>query len=212
MDKIQEILYHIEELYSEKPSQFKIEQMCKSNPVKYQAWVDAFKDYDLSDVLTAIDEYWEFKNSKTKPNVAQIKAILNMRKAEKIPEVEEIGKLSLADLAWSQMNLDIENGVCRNNLYVYRDAERIILEDWLLHEVPTEVWRKMSYASRLKVATEKGLTARFSEALTQAAQKRFGRDYEFESEKDMEARKSGGNNANFDDAAKYLAAHWKMGA
>lgn len=211
MDKIQEILYHIDELYSEKPSQFKIEQMCKSNPVKYQAWVDAFKDYDLSDVLTAIDEYWEYKNSKTKPNVAQIKAKLNARKAEKIPEVEEIGKVSLADLAWSQMNLDIENGVCRNNLYVYRDAERIILEDWLLLEVPAEVWRKMSYASRLKVATEKGLTARFGEALTQAAQKRFGRDYEYQSANEIEANRARCGTVN-NDAAKTLAAHWTQGA
>ena len=214
MEKAQEILFHIEELYTENPSEDKIIRQCEENPVRYQAWVDAFKDYDLADVLTAIDEYWEFKNSKTKPNVAQIKAKLNARKAEKISEqVEEVPAVKCIDYAWLQMNRDIEAGSCRNNLYVYRDAEKIVLEDWLMRELPVEVWRKMSYASKVKVATEKGLFANFGEALTQAAQRRFGKDYEFPSASDLEAAKGVvSRDKSENDMAKVLAAHWKMGA
>lgn len=230
MEKAQEILFHIDELYTENPSEEKIIRACQENPVRYQAWVDAFKDYDLSDVLQAIDEYWEFKNSKTKPNVAQIKAKLNARNTEKVREIAETtAQAAKGDYAWERMNADIEAGSCRNNLYVYRDAEQIVLNDWLAREIPASVWCKMSYASKLQQATEKGLLNNFDEALRQAAQKRFKRDYEFQSANDLEnaknhkavdpltslnARRDDGLNTqgmtnNLTEAANILANHWR---
>ena len=205
--KAQEIIFHIQELYTENPSEEKVIRQCQENPVRYQAWVDAFKDYDLSDVLQAIDEYWEFKSSKTKPSVAQIKAKLNARNVEKLHEVPENTQASKGDFAWERMNADIEAGSCRNNLYVYRDAERIMLNEWLVEYFPIAVLRKMSYASKLEQAKEKGLIGNFDEALRQASQKRFGRDYEFESENDMK----GENNFSFDlqKKSESLASHWR---
>lgn len=199
MEKAQEILFHLDELYTENPSEEKVIRQCEENPVRYQAWVDAFKDYDLSDVLMAIDEYWEFKNSKTKPSVAQIKAKLNARNVEKVKDVSTSADIAKGDFAWERMNADIEAGSCRNNLYVYRDAERIVLNDWLAREIPASVWCKMSYASKLEQATEKGLLGNFDEALRQAAQKRFGKDYEFQSANDIASLKESGR--SLDDAS-----------
>lgn len=221
MQQAQEILKHIDELYLQKVDLQKIENMPETNPIQYQAWVDAFKDYDLSDVLLAIDEYWEFKNSKTKPNVAQIKAILNAKKTEKQREITPTVQVAkCGDYSWNAMAADIEAGCNRNSLPVYRDAEKIVTSDWLLREIPADVWRKMSQQSRVKVAMEKGLFNNFDEALRQAAQARFGRDFEFLSKNDLENQKNSGTgttagmtaNESAADIGKTLAAHWKMGA
>lgn len=212
MEKAQEILFHIDELYTENPSEEKIIRACKENPVRYQAWVDAFKDYDLSDVLQAIDEYWEFKSSKTKPSVAQIKAKLNARNVEKLHEVPENTQAAKGDFAWERMNADIDAGSCRNNLYVYRDAERIVLNDWLAREIPASVWCKMSYASKLAQAKEKGLLNNFDEALRQAAQARFKRDYELPSANDIaNTNNKAAANENYNgDIVNYLGSHWRV--
>jgi len=180
MEKTQEIIWHIEELYTVKPDKDKFIKSCEENPTRYQAWEDAFKEYDLSDVLTAIDEYWEFKNSKTKPNVAQIKAKLNAKQTEKLKESSDCNEVLQGDFAFERMNADIKAGSCHNNLYVYKDAEKIVLDDWLAREMPASIWAKMSYGSKLKQAIDKGLMNNFEEALRQSAQKRFGRDCEFE--------------------------------
>lgn len=219
MEKAQEILFHIDELYTENPSEEKIIRACEANPTRYQAWVDAFKDYDLSDVLQAIDEYWEFKNSKTKPSVAQIKAKLNARNVEKLHEVPENTQAAKGDFAWERMNADIEAGSCLNNLYVYRDAERIVFNEWLVEYYPSDVVRKMSYASKLAAATEKGLLNNFDEALRQAAQARFKRDYEFESANDISNRDSRADGSRMTESASQvmtgteavntLMAHWR---
>ena len=210
MEKAQEILFHMDELYTENPSEEKIIRQCQENPVRYQAWVDAFKDYDLSDVLQAIDEYWEFKNSKTKPSVAQIKAKLNARNTEKVREIAETtAQAAKGDYAWERMNSDFEAGSCRNNLYVYRDAEQIVLNDWLAREIPASIWCKMSYASKLQQAQEKGLLGNFDEALRQAAQKRFKRDYEFQSANDLENAKEHAS-YYYSQAAQSLASHWRV--
>lgn len=208
MEKAQEIIYHIDELYGEKPSQYKVEQMAKANPVRYQAWVDAFKDYDLSDVLLAIDEYWEFKNSKTKPNVAQIRAILNAKSIERVKEATQtVAQAAKGDFAWERMAADIEAGCCRNALYVYRDAKRIVLTDWLSQEMPRDIWARMDYSARYKQAMDKGLYNNFDEALRMAAQARFGRDFEFLSKNDLENQKNSGT-GDVNAVIGSLAAHW----
>lgn len=220
MEQAQEILKHIDELYLTRVDLQKIEDMPETNPTQYQAWVEAFKDYDLSDVLLAIDEYWEFKNSKTKPNVAQIKAILNAKKAEKQKEILTVAETvaKCGDVAWERMNADITAGCCRNNFYIYRDAERIVLTDWLVQQIPADTWQRLSYQSRVKVATDKGLLNNFDEALRLVAQARFGRDFEFLSANDMENQKNGFKARGIltsptapQNVAKTLAAHWKAG-
>ena len=57
MEKALEILKHIEELYVAEPDLNKFERIAQKNPERVAAWDEAFKDYDLSDVLVAIDEF-----------------------------------------------------------------------------------------------------------------------------------------------------------
>lgn len=82
MEKALEILYHIEELYTENPDREKLNRLAEQNPERVQAWTDAFAEYDLSDVLMAIDDFWQYKSSKSKPSVAQIKAVLTTKQVE----------------------------------------------------------------------------------------------------------------------------------
>jgi hypothetical protein len=226
MEKAQEILFHIDELYTENPSEEKIIRQSQENPVRYQAWVDAFKDYDLSDVLQAIDEYWEYKNSKTKPNVAQIKAKLNAKNTEKMAKTT-VAEEAKADFAWQRMDEDIEKGKCNWNMPTYRMAERIVLEEWLSKEMPADLWQRMDYYGRVKQAKEKGLFDRFDDALIEASRRKFGRDYQFESENDIKSAKNErahrtlcgdshgvktpqNDKDGMNNMAATLAAHWKM--
>ena len=108
MEKALEILKHIEELYVAEPNLAKLEKMACNNPERVQAWEDAFREYDLSDVLDAIDNYWEFKSSKSKPSVAHIKAILNVKKVDKTGEIEVVEPMT--DYAVTFMQRDIQRG------------------------------------------------------------------------------------------------------
>lgn len=80
MEKELEILKHINELYVGDTTDEEIIRFAEKNTEKVAAWKAAFVKYDLVDVLQAVDEYWNFKNNKTSPRVAQILAILNSKK------------------------------------------------------------------------------------------------------------------------------------
>jgi hypothetical protein len=219
MEKAQEILFHIDELYTENPSEDKIRQMAENNPTRYQAWVDAFKDYDLPDVLTAIDNFWEFKSSKTKPNVAQIKAILTSHKAEKLRQAAASAPKKELPTPENLMAQDVAVGCCRNNLYVYREAFDICLNQFLPEVIPADVAEHAFYPRNVQLAVENGVFGRFDEAMLMAAQRRFRRDYEFPSANDLEAMKKAGVKPDSshslrmtekgDDAVKTLSAYWR---
>jgi len=210
MEKAQEILFHIDELYTENPSEDKIRQMAENNPTRYQAWVDAFKDYDLPDVLTAIDNFWEFKSSKTKPNVAQIKAILTSHKAEKLRQAAASAPKKELPTPENLMAQDVAVGCCRNNLYVYREAFDICLNQFLPEVIPADVADHAFYPRNVQLAVENGVFGRFDEAMLMAAQRRFGRDYEFPSANDMEAmKKNGKKSVDFKQTVGNLASHWR---
>lgn len=176
--------------------------------VDIQAWVEILEGYSQTEILEGLKNYRKCVPYDKAPNPASFKDYLP---AKHKPVAEITASQAKGDLAWEQMNSDIEAGSCRHNLYVYRMAEKIVLGEWLLEYMPLEVVRKMSYASRLKAATEKGLVYQFADALTQASQRMFGRDYEFQSANEIEANKERCGTVN-NDAAKTLAAHWTQGA
>ena len=212
MEKAQEILKHIDELYCIKVDLKKIENMPETNPTMYEMWSDAFKDYDLPDVLTAIDNFWEFKSSKTKPNVAQIKAILTSHKAEKLRQAAESAPKKELPSPENLMAQDVDAGCCRNNLYVYREAYDICLDKFLREVVPDDVVDHAFWPRNVQLAVENGVFGRFDEAMLIAAQRRFGRDYEFPSANDLEAMKNNGHykgSANITELAASLASHWR---
>lgn len=80
MEKELEILKHINELYVGDTTDEEIIRFAEKNTEKVAAWKAAFAKYDLADVLQVVDEYWNFKNNKTSPRVAQILAILNSKR------------------------------------------------------------------------------------------------------------------------------------
>ena len=182
--------------------------------IDVQVWTEILEGYSQTDILEALKNYRKNVPYNVAPLPAKFKEYLPEKNRH--VETETTAQAAKGDFAWEQMNADIEAGSCRNNLYVYRDAERIVLEDWLMRELPIEVWRKMSYASRVKVATEKGLFGDFDEALRMAAQKRFNRDYEYLSANDLEnlrqqkSKSSSGNSAvkSVQNTVNYLASHW----
>lgn len=177
MEKAQEILLHIDELYTENPSEDKILHLAENNPTRYQAWVDAFKDYDLSDVLRAIDEFWEYKNSKTKPNVAQIKAILNAHRAETIKETAEVKELPTAYHFWKQ---DGESGDLKYFLSDYERAFNLCINDYLAQVIPAEEFSRMSWQRRIRSALDNGVLNRMPSALQAVCEKpRFLSDNEY---------------------------------
>lgn len=167
-------------------------------------WVAVLDGYSQTDILEALKIYRKNVPYDVAPLPSKFKEYLpHKHHTEEVPTAE----LAKGDYAWERMNSDIEAGSCRNNLYVYRDAERIVLNEWLIEYFPREVIRKMSYSQRLQQATEKGLLGNFDEALRQAAQARFKRDYEFESANDIENSRQ---HHNFDlkKTSESLAAHW----
>ena len=209
MEKSQEILYHIDELYTQKPSEEAVLRHCEENPTRYQAWVDAFKDYDLSDVLEAIDSFWEYKNSKSKPNVAQIKAILNAHKTEKSSSSSDTPEMNYFAPAESLMTRDIELKCNRHLLAVYKLAVDYITQDLLLEVIPSSEWRKMDFSQKLLLAKKKGLFDRFDEVLVYVCKLNYGKEYQFESESILEnANKRTGK--TFEDGVNLLANHWRM--
>lgn len=207
MEKAQEILFHIEELYTENPSEEKIIQACEKNQTRYQAWVDAFNGYDLSDVLSAIDNFWEFKNSKTKPNVAQIKAILNAHKTEKTTETRE-GEFNALSPAIQRMESDIESGNCHHLLPVYEEAVKYILTDKLIDLVGVSEWRNMDYSKRYQTAKNNGLFDDFDMTLRGVCLKNYGKEEQFQSENDL--INASGYHYSARDEIKTLASHWGL--
>lgn len=181
----------------------------RPDEIDVMAWTEILEGYSQTDILDALKNYRKNVPYNVAPLPAKFKEYLPEK--YKHVETETTAQAAKGDFAWERMNSDIEAGSCRNNLYVYRDAERIVFNDWLAHEIPASVWCKMSYASKLQQATEKGLLNNFDEALRQAAQARFNRDYEFESANDIAGTReiTTSPSAPRNDVVNILANHWR---
>lgn len=206
MEKALEILKHIEELYVAEPDLNKFERMAQKNPERVKAWDDAFKDYDLSDVLCAIDEYWNFKSSKSKPSVHHIRAMLNTKKdVEKV--ISNVAEEKLSDYASDFMARDIKIGCNRHILPVYQKAVRYVAEERLSEELPYDEWRNLSFAERCEKAMQKGLFNGFDDILVAICKKYYGKDYQYESKNmlgDSRAR------FNYQKTVENLANHFRV--
>lgn len=176
MEKALEILKHIEELYANDPDTAKIEKMAIKNPERVGMWEQAFKDYDLTDVLLAIDKYWEFKSNKSRPSVAQLKATLNAREVERKDTSNHDG-VKYINPANEFMQRDINLGTCRHTFSEYNEAVNYIINDLLREEMPVSEWVNMDYSKRYNQAMKKGLFNEFDNVLIQVCRKRYGKDY-----------------------------------
>ena len=206
MEKALEILKHLDELYVEQPDFSKLEKMAQNNPERVQAWEDAFREYDLVDVLNAIDEFWNFKSSKSKPSVHQIRAMLTSKKdVEKV--VGRANVEPMTDYAVAFMQRDIQTGSNRHLLPVYQKAVRYIAEDMLAKEIAFEEWKGLNFGERCERAMQVGLFNHFDDVLVSTCHKYYGKDYQYDSASMLNARKV---NYDYDRADGDLANKFKM--
>lgn len=178
MEKGLEILQHIEKLYSKDYDESYAMKLASKNPDMVEAWNDAFKDYDLVDVLCAIDEFWNFKSSKSRPSVAHIRAILSGKK-DVVKPVMPSNTPKTIDPAVSFMQRDIELGRCHHLLPIYQRAVKYTCEELLYQEIPTDVWRRMSFPTRYEQAMKHGLFNDFEETLKSICFMLNGKEYQF---------------------------------
>lgn len=178
--------------------------------IDVQVWTEILEGYSQTDILDALKNYRKNVPYNVAPLPAKFKEYLPQK--GKHEQIETTAVLVKGDFAWEQMERDIEAGNCRNNLYIYREAERIILNEWLVEYLPVEVLRKMGYAGKLQRAQEKGLLSNFSEALRQAAQRLLGRDYELQSKNDLKtaAQKRTEQAEPLKKTYGNLASHWRV--
>ena len=180
MEKALEILKHIDELYVEQPDFSKLEKMAQNNPERVQAWEDAFKAYDLTDVLNAVDEFWNYKSSKSKPSVHQLRAMLTTKKDVVATNGEATREEKFVDYASLYMARDIKLGTNRHLLPIYQRAVKYIVEDMLLEQISSQEWHQLDYSGRCARAMQLGLFNRFDDVLVYICQQLYGKDYQFE--------------------------------
>ena len=203
MEKELEILKHINELYVGDTTDEEIIRFAERNPEKLAAWDAAFKAYDLSDVLTAIDEYWNFKNNKTSPRVAQILAILNSKREVEKDSFSVDAQASRFDESnwryWVGIDLAralMIRGGNKNLRFWYKKAVDAILAERVDRLPEARFW---DYGRKVKECFELGFFDDVDEIAENIRQHEiFGK----ENAMPVSVKESG----------NWLASHWKAGA
>ena len=179
MEKALEILKHIEELYVAEPDLDKFERVAQKNPERVAAWDDAFKEYDLVDVLNAIDEFWTYKSSKSRPNVHQLLTMLRCNK-EVAPKVKDgVKEEKYTDYAFTFMQRDIKLGRCHHLLGMYQRAVSRIVNEVLPEMISSEEWQKLEVIDRYSKAMQLGLFNEFDEIIVKICRELTGKDSQF---------------------------------
>lgn len=168
LSKELEILRHLEELYKQDVTEEEFLEEMKGKEVQTGAWKKAFEDYDLSDVLRAIDEYFAKKNNRTPPRIPQIEALLHSSGAKKEEKHEEVEPYH-CEYDYRYMHEDVESGNCHHNLYYYTAALRLIRAN----EYP--------FIEDIEHPTH----AEMTEVLEDICEKRTGNKWEFLSRNDL---------------------------
>lgn len=178
----------------------------RPDEIDVSVWVDILDGYSQTDILDALKNYRKNVPYNVAPLPARFKEYLPEKHVKAETETIKRELPSPENL----MALDISTGDCRNNLYVYREAFDICLDKFLREVVPDDVVDHAFWPRNLQLAVENGVFGRFSEAMIMAAQRRFGRDYEFPSANDLEAmKKNGKKSVDFKQTVGNLASHWR---
>lgn len=203
MEKELEILKHINELYVGDTTDEEIIRFAEKNTEKVAAWKAAFAEYDLSDVLQAVDEYWNFKNNKTSPRVAQILAILNSKKEVEKDSFSVDAQASRFDESnwryWVGIDLAralMIRGGNKNLRFWYKKAVDAILAERVDRLPEARFW---DYDRKVKECFELGFFDDVDEIAENIRQREiFGK----ENAMPVSVKESG----------NWLASHWKAGA
>lgn len=176
MKKTIEIIKHINDLYTDNEFTYEMaETWCIRNNERYLAWKEAFENYDTTDVLKAIDEFWRYTSNKTKPKVSQLLAMLNTNKAEKKQNIEVGVKYFCIER--DIFKKDIELGRNTNCFFPhYVRAVDYILDKLLPATIGMQEFLRIKdedlsieRGKKYKLALENGLFNKFDEILQQIA-------------------------------------------
>lgn len=169
MEKTQEILKHLFDLYNETEcTENDILNWCQKNTERYNAWEKAFKDIELETVFHAIDNYWRYKSNKTQPTIAKLLAMIETKENNKTPQPQYVQYYNPAN---DYMMRDIALGHCKHLMRDYQRAVEFIINDLLSKEMPVSEWAKLDYSDKVKQAMEKGLFNEFDEILEKICNK-----------------------------------------
>ena len=203
MEKELEILKHINELYVGDTTDEEIIRFAEKNTEKVAAWKAAFAKYDLADVLQVVDEYWNFKNNKTSPRVAQILAILNSKREVEKDSFSVDAQASRFDESnwryWVGIDLAralMIRGGNKNLRFWYKKAVDAILAERVDRLPEARFW---DYGRKVKECFELGFFDDVDEIAENIRQHEiFGK----ENAMPVSVKESG----------NWLASHWKAGA
>lgn len=164
-----EILRHIEELYHGDTTDEEMRIFAEQNSVRVEAWEKAFEGFYLRDVLDAIDVHY-VKKSRTRPNIAQIKAIMNVAGIHAEQEMAKAkSEKNEPDYDTRYQQLDKENGDM----------------NWLVPHY-SEVWRRIKADYYPFVANIYHPThEEFRECMRRWCVEKYGRPYFCESDNDI---------------------------
>ena len=203
MEKELEILKHINELYVGDTTDEEIIRFAEKNTEKVAAWKAAFAKYDLADVLQVVDEYWNFKNNKTSPRVAQILAILNSKKEVEKDSFSVDAQASRFDESnwryWVGIDLAralMIRGGNKNLRFWYQKAVDAILAERVDRLPEARFW---DYGRKVKECFERGFFDDVDEIAENTRQQEiFG--------------KGNAMPSSVKESGNWLASHWKAGA
>lgn len=203
MEKELEILKHINELYVGDTTDEEIIRFAEKNTEKVAAWKAAFAKYDLADVLQVVDEYWNFKNNKTSPRVAQILAILNSKKEVEKDSFSVDAQASRFDESnwryWVGIDLAralMIRGGNKNLRFWYKKAVDAILAERVDRLPEARFW---DYDRKVKECFDRGFFDDIDEIAENIRQREiFGKENAMP--------------ASVKESGNWLASHWKAGA
>ncbi len=203
MEKELEILKHINELYVGDTTDEEIIRFAEKNTEKVAAWKAAFAKYDLADVLQVVDEYWNFKNNKTSPRVAQILAILNSKREVEKDSFSVDAQASRFDESnwryWVGIDLAralMIRGGNKNLRFLYQKAVDAILAERVDRQPEARFW---DYGRKVKECFERGFFDDVDEIAENIRQREiFG--------------KGNAMPSSVKESGNWLASHWKAGA
>lgn len=203
MRKELEIIKHVIELYTGDTTDEAMANYELKNSEQVKMYAEAFRDYDLSDVLQAIDEFWNFKSSKTKPTVAQILAILNSKKEVEKDSFSVDAQASRFDESnwryWVGIDLAralMIRGGNKNLRFWYQKAVDAILAERVDRQPEARFW---DYGRKVKECFERGFFDDVDEIAENIRQREiFG--------------KESGNWSSVKESGNWLASHWKAGS
>jgi hypothetical protein len=157
MEKTQEILKHIFELYQEnEPADEDVIRWCEKNIERYKAWEEAFIEYDMLDVFRAIDIYWRYTSDKTKPTVAKLLAMLSTEKEVKKERRCESTGGKYFNIENQYMQRDKALGINQEYFLAdYRRAVDYILNDLLREKIGNFEYSKLSKDDKVDELSEK---------------------------------------------------------